>query len=128
MIIGHGFDAVDIEALLRLHSDVLSSWEEPFSIAELSEVAALLPKDRVRKLSGKFAAKEAVYKALGGLDSGEVIWREIEILSDVSGKPNVYLSGTCQQTGEDLQVTRWFVSISHTTKFTFASALAIAEI
>ena len=70
--------------------------------------------------AGRFAAKEAIVKALGtGFREG-VSWLDFEILPDAFGKPKVYVSEDIQQQFPDLQIE---LSISHTE--TFASAVAL---
>jgi holo-[acyl-carrier protein] synthase len=73
-------------------------------------------------LAGRFAAKEAVMKALGtGLSSG-VSWREIEILNDKKGKPEVALYG---KTKKILGKRKVLISISHTKEDAIAQAVII---
>ncbi len=75
-------------------------------------------------LAGRFAAKEAVMKALG---TG---WREgvefggIEILNEPSGKPYVVLHGATAEKARALGVTAWHISITHTEDLAIASAVA----
>jgi holo-[acyl-carrier protein] synthase len=75
-------------------------------------------------LAGRFAAKEAVMKALG---TGGMAFRDIEIVRTRSGKPEVRLSGRMQQRAERLGVTRIVVSISHSRDNAVATALAECE-
>ncbi|MCJ7459522.1 MAG: holo-ACP synthase [candidate division Zixibacteria bacterium] len=73
-------------------------------------------------LAGRFAAKEAVMKALGtGLSSG-VSWREIEILNDKKGKPEVLLYG---KTKKLLGKKKVLISISHTKEDAIAQAIIL---
>jgi len=73
-------------------------------------------------LAGRFAAKEAVMKALGtGLSSG-VSWREIEILNDKKGKPEILLYG---KTKKLLGKKKVLISISHTKEDAIAQAVII---
>jgi holo-[acyl-carrier protein] synthase len=72
-------------------------------------------------LAGRFAAKEAVMKALG---VGGMAFRDIEIVRTASGKPEVRLSGRMQRRAERLGVKRIGVSISHSRDNAVAMALA----
>ncbi len=72
-------------------------------------------------LAGRFAAKEAIMKALG---TGGMAFRDIEIVRTPSGKPEVHLSGRMQRRAERLGVTRIGVSISHSRDNAVAMALA----
>jgi holo-[acyl-carrier protein] synthase len=73
-------------------------------------------------LAGRFAAKEAVMKALGtGLSSG-VSWKDIEIINDGKGKPEVLLYG---KTKKLLGKRKVLISISHTKEDAVAQAMII---
>ena len=75
-------------------------------------------------LAGRFAAKEAVMKALGtGLSSG-VSWKDIEIINDRKGKPEVFLYG---KTKKLLGKKRVLISISHTKEDAIAQAMIISS-
>jgi holo-[acyl-carrier protein] synthase len=76
----------------------------------------------VASLAGRFAAKEAVMKALG---IGGMRFRDIEIRRSSSGKPEVALEGRMQARAERLGVRRIIVSISHSRDN--AVAVAVAE-
>ena len=77
----------------------------------------------VASLAGRFAAKEAVMKALG---VGGMPFRDIEIARLPSGKPEVRLNGRMQRRAERLGVTAIHISISHSRDN--AVAVAIAEL
>jgi holo-[acyl-carrier protein] synthase len=74
-------------------------------------------------LAGRFAAKEAVAKALG-TGIGEIGWLEIEVLGDEQHAPNLILSGAAEKRSAELGLVTWSVSISHSV--THAVALAVA--
>ncbi|MGQ9514126.1 MAG: holo-ACP synthase [Thermoproteota archaeon] len=77
-------------------------------------------------LAGKFAAKEAVYKALqGGFNLG-LIWREIEIVTEDS-RPNVKLNGRTAEGSTRNGVGSISISITHDLKSGTAVAVALAE-
>lgn len=79
---------------------------------------------RVAQLAGRFAAKEAIAKALGtGIDG--LSWVEIEILSDTRGKPYVHLHGAAASRASALHLVHWSVSVSHAR--THAVAFAVAS-
>jgi len=79
---------------------------------------------RVESLAGRFAAKEAVAKALGS-GIGEVEWKDVEILGDERNAPVLHLHGKAAQKAEDLGLTNWSVSISHDQNQVIAFAVAI---
>ena len=74
-------------------------------------------RDPTSFIAGRFAAKEAIAKALGG----SIGWREVEILPDGDGAPIVKLSGRAKDAGAGVELC---LSISHSR--TVATAVAIA--
>ena len=79
---------------------------------------------RAESLSGRFAAKEAVAKALGS-GIGDVSWKEIEVLGDEQNAPTLTLHGAAKQKAEDLGLKIWSVSISHSQSHSVAFVVAI---
>jgi phosphopantetheine--protein transferase-like protein len=78
-------------------------------------------------LSGIFAAKEAVSKALG-TGIGKVAWQDIEILHEPSGEPLLYLHNYANKLAEIKGLKQWSVSITHDGGMAAAVAVAIGEI
>ena len=76
------------------------------------------------KLAGRFAAKEAVSKALGQGISG-IGWNEIEILNEPSGKPYVRLLGRAEELAKARGAKAVHISISHTDTLAIAFAVAV---
>jgi len=79
---------------------------------------------RAESLAGRFAAKEAVAKALG-CGIGDVEWKEIEILGGDQNAPVLHLYGKAAQKANELDLTNWSVSISHDQNQVIAFAVAI---
>ena len=76
-------------------------------------------------MAARFAAKEAVLKALGtGLSRG-MRWTDVEVLNEDGGRPSVRLSGAVAAWAERLGVQQLEVSLSHTSGLALAQALAI---
>ncbi len=81
---------------------------------------AFSKKAPFKHLAGRFAAKEAVMKALGtGLGSG-LTWQDVEVLNDESGQP---LLNLCRRAAEVLGESRISISIAYSSKLAFATAL-----
>ncbi|MBI3358220.1 MAG: holo-ACP synthase [Nitrospirae bacterium] len=122
MIIGIGVDLVKIPRMQKM----LKRWGDRFlnRVFTDSEITCAQKKKLQHIfLSGRFAAKEAVLKALGiGLQMG-VRWQEIETLHDDLGKPVITLSGKVQQIARDRMVSELFVSLSHEGDYAVAQAL-----
>jgi len=122
MIRGIGVDIIEVDRIRR----ATVRWGDGF----LSRV--FTPGERrhagsartsAERLAGRFAAKEAVMKALG-LGWRRMAWREIEIEGDPLGRPVVRLTGRAAQAAAELGVQAWFVSISHTRDLAVAHAVA----
>ncbi|HKV43626.1 MAG TPA: holo-ACP synthase [bacterium] len=120
MIRGLGVDIVEVDRIRR----AVARWGEPFlhrvfTPAELARGGT--SPTAAERLAGRFAAKEAVMKALGRRGVG---WREIEITTDPFGKPGVHLSGRAAEIADRLGVRAWSLAISHTRLMAIAQALA----
>ena len=125
-IVGHGIDLVDIARLGRTLDDHPERFlERCFTSAEQVYCDEGGTR-RLERLAGRFAAKEAVLKALGtGLRHG-MAWTDIETLPDDAGRPTVHLQGQAAVFADSLGVSQWWMSISHTETHAIASAIAWA--
>lgn len=92
-----------------------------FTPAELAYNAA--HARRVEHLTGRFAAKEAVLKALGTGWSGGISWTDVEILA-TAGPPSVTLHNEAARIAAARSITTWHLSISHAGGLAIASAIA----
>jgi holo-[acyl-carrier protein] synthase len=115
-----GVDLIEISRI----EDVVSRHgkhylERIYTLAELE-----LCGKRTESLAGRFAAKEAVAKALG-CGIGEVDWKEIEILDDEFHAPVLHLNGKAAQKARELGLMNWSVSLSHSQSHTIAFVVAI---
>ena len=125
-IIAHGIDLVDcprIEEMIKRHGQRFI--DRVFTSRE--QVYADSNKDRVEKLAGRFAAKEAIMKLMGTGWRGKIAWTDIEVVNNASGQPVVTLSGEVKKIADGLGVKHISVSITHTANFAIASAVAVAE-
>lgn len=77
----------------------------------------------VGRLAARWAAKEAVSKALGTGWRG-IAWRDVEVEREPTGRPVVILHGGARAAAEGLQLTTWEVSLSHSTQNAIAVVLA----
>jgi holo-[acyl-carrier protein] synthase len=122
-ILGHGIDLVDVEriaAMMREHGrHFLDRCFTP------AEQAYCLPNRRAHEhFAGRFAAKEAILKALGTGWRGHIAWTDMEIFNDPAGRPLLRLSGETARLAATQRITSWHLSISHTDKQAIASAIA----
>ncbi len=84
-----------------------------------------LAAGRVERLAVRFAAKEAVAKALG-TGIGPVAWVDIEVLTTAQGEPTVHLHRAAAARARALGLTGWALSLSHSRHTAVAVALAWA--
>ena len=121
MIRGLGIDIVEVDRIRR----AVARWGEAFLFRVFTpeELPRGTSPAAAERLAGRFAAKEAVMKALGMGRPG-VGWREIEITVDPSGKPGVRLTGRAAAIADRLGVRVLRVAISHTRLLAIAEALA----
>jgi holo-[acyl-carrier protein] synthase len=112
---------LDIIEIARIEAAV-ERWGERFLRRIYTEEELRLSRNRAPALAVRFAAKEAVMKALGTGRKG-VGWREIEVVSNDSGKPLVYLYGRAQKEAEELGLGELAISLSHSREYALASII-----
>lgn len=81
---------------------------------------------RPASLAARWAAKEAVAKALGS-GIGSVRWQEIEILADDAGAPLLLLHGQAAGRSAELGLSQWSISLSHTHTLAIAFVVALED-
>lgn len=123
-IIGHGIDIVEVKGIKKL----LQLPEEHFEtrcFTSIERSKSSLGTNRIQYFAGRFAAKEAVFKALGTGWSQGTAWTDIEIQQLPSGQPSVVLYNRCKDIAAEMGINSWLLSISHTNSYATASAIAI---
>lgn len=125
-IIGHGIDLVEIADIGRWIEDPRNPLlPRCFTEEELREVGD--GPGRIKHLAGRFAAKEAVLKALGTGFGDGVAFSDIIIHRTPGAPPRVRLEGGAAKAAAEQDITVWRLSISHTKMFAMASAIAISR-
>src|SRR5205823_14649170 len=81
-------------------------------------------RGKYESYAGRFAAKEAVMKALGRGWGAKVRWLDIEVARARSGKPEIVLHDKTAQLAEELNIRRWALSITHTKAHGLAFVVA----
>lgn len=84
-------------------------------------------KRSIEHLAGRFAAKEAVLKALGTGWRNGISWTDIEVVNMPSGSPRIILTGRCRQVADEQAFASILISISHTSSQAVAVAVAQSE-
>lgn len=116
---------VDLLAMNELDRLLTRSWfrEYAYTAEELATADELGESRRREFLAGRFAAKEAIVKALGcGYGSG-IAPRQAAVLRAESGAPCIQLSGALARAADELGLVELDVSISHKTGFVVAVAV-----
>ena len=116
-----GIDIVDVPRFRALLARRPRIAERLFTPAEREYAEARA--DPAERLAARFAAKEAVMKALGA-GFGDVAFKDMEVVRAPGGKPGVRLSGRAAARARRAGVTGWHLSLSHTA--TSAVAVAVA--
>lgn len=114
-----GVDLIEVERITRAierHGDRFL--KRIFTPNEIKEVG-----DNMPSLAGRFAAKEAVAKALS-TGIGDVEWVEIEIMRGPNKEPILNLIGNAQRVANEKNLTTWSISISHTHEHAIAMVVA----
>lgn len=114
-----GIDAIEIDRVQK----TLERHPQRFLHRVYTELEIAYCHGRVRELAVRFAAKEAMMKALGTGVRG-VAWREIEILPDRRGKPLVYLHGRAKERAKVLGMGQPEVSMTHSDILALAFVVA----
>ncbi len=113
---------VDLIAVGRVES-LLERYGARFAHRVFTDRELEACKGRPDRLAARLAAKEAVSKALG-TGIGQVAWREIEVVSDSSGRPELRLEGRAAELAAELGLRLWSVSLSHTQEQAVAFVIA----
>jgi len=117
-----GIDTIELSRLDEIRPEIRTRFiQRVFTEKEVEQA-----RDQTDVLSGLFAAKEAVSKALG-TGIGYVNWRDIEIIHLKSGQPTIVLHGNAETVANKLGLTTWSVSISHDRNKAIAMAVALSD-
>jgi holo-[acyl-carrier protein] synthase len=118
-VIGVGIDAVDVERFASMLARRPGLAERLFTDGERTSAAG-----SAARLGARFAAKEAVMKALG-VGLGAFKLRDVEVVLKPSGAPLLRLHGAAAALASERGVGRWHVSLTHTALT--AQAIVIAD-
>jgi holo-[acyl-carrier protein] synthase len=122
MIVRNGVDLIEINRV----QDAIDRHGERFLARVFTETEQRDCKGRVASLAARFAAKEAVAKALG-CGIGDVSWLDIEVCSDELKAPYLVLHGEGERRATQLGLSNWSLSLSHTHSQAIAFVVAIGE-
>ena len=125
MVLGCGVDIVRVSQL----EEAVSRWGDRFLRRVYTPRELRVGRGRSRQyefFAARFAAKEAIIKAFGEWRGNLGLpFQSIEILSDVSGRPVVKLTGAALQLKRRSRATDVLLSLSHTADYAVASAVVV---
>jgi holo-[acyl-carrier protein] synthase len=125
-IIGLGVDIIEVA---RIRTGIERHGERFYQrFCTASEAAYCLGmRDPVPFIAARFAAKEAVSKALGTGIGAQCAWLEIEVRRKATGEPFIVLHGAAADTAKRLGIGRILISLSHTENYAMAQAMAVSD-
>ena len=121
----HGVDLVEparLAAMVERHGERLL--RRVFTEAERAYCEANARR-RAEHYAGRFAAKEAVLKAIGTGWRAGIAWTDVEVTRSTDGAPGLRLCGEAGRIADDLGVVSWRISISHTPTMAMASVIGV---
>ncbi len=125
MIVGIGVDAVEIDRFRRSLERTPSMKSRLFTSEELEYVEPHV--DPTASLAARFAAREAVMKAMGvGLGAFE--FHDVWVQRAESGRPTLAVTGRARQIANELGITAWHLSITHTDSTAIAYVIAVRSL
>jgi holo-[acyl-carrier protein] synthase len=120
-----GVDLVEVDRIRRLLADNPAAEQDIFTGRERAYCAA--KRNRLAHLAARFAAKEAVLKALGtGLGPG-TRWTDVEVVNTPLGRPRVRLCGGAGDRAEKAGASSVELSLSHSGEYAIAHAVMFLD-
>lgn len=125
-VVGIGTDIIEcdrIEQMLAKHGDVFLA--RVYTAGEIEYCSGR--KAAIQHYAGRWAAKEAVLKALGTGWAHGIQWTDVEVVNQQGGKPNIVLTGVAKELSAQQGIRQMMISISHCKSYAVAYATAIGE-
>lgn len=122
MVFRIGIDIVEIE---RIREATQRHGERFLSRCFTRDETAYCDVKRLRfqHLAGRFAAKEATFKAFGTGWGEGIKWKDVEVRNDPTGRPVLHLFGKARERAEQLKIVKSIVSISHCHRYAVACVI-----
>ena len=125
-VIGIGTDIVEclrIAQMIERHGELFIN--RVYTDHEIGYCSAR--KAATQHYAGRWAAKEAVLKALGTGWRRGIRWRDVEVRNNAAGKPTIALCGGARDIVEEQGISEMLISISHCRSHATAYALALGK-
>jgi holo-[acyl-carrier protein] synthase len=120
-----GVDIIEIDRIERMLHTYSAFRSRVFTEREIEYCEH--KKYPAQHYAARFAAKESILKALGPGKGEPIGWKDLEIIDQSSGKPQVQLHGHAHALAERRGITEVKVSLSHGKAYAVATALVISE-
>lgn len=124
-VFGIGIDVVEVERI----ASAIQRHGEPFLARLFTDAERAYCEDRKNPAphyAARFAAKEAVSKALGTGIGGQASWLDLEIANDQDGAPKLRLHGAADNFVKERGITEIQISLTHARHYAAANAIALA--
>jgi holo-[acyl-carrier protein] synthase len=124
MICGIGIDLIEVSRI----RDAIAKYGDRFAKRIYTSVEieyCSSKKNAALHYAGRFAAKEAAFKAMERGWMGDISWKEIEVYNEPSGAPRIVFYGKALELIKEKKVVRAFVTISHIEEH--ATAVVVLE-
>ncbi len=122
--IAHGVDIVEVSRIAEMRASHGQQFLDRCFTP--GEQAYCLERRRAEEhLAGRFAAKEAVLKAMGLGLRGGMVWTDVEVTRTEEGAPGIRLHGRAAELARERGIGSWLLSISHTSTNAMASAIGL---
>jgi len=121
MIVGTGVDIIEVDRIKK----ALDEWGDRFLTRVFTQREldyANTKKFSHESLAARFACKESVLKAFGDTRTG-IQLKEIEVLNDPKGKPEIVLHGEAKEFADRNRMDNIMVSMSHTSNYAISNAI-----
>lgn len=123
-MLGAGVDLCEVDRMRRVLARTPGFAARVFTDDEQAYCRAR--RDPAERFAARFAAKEAVLKAMG-VGLGACAFRDIEVVRAESGAPSLALHGAAAELAAARGIARWHVSLSHTSVVAEALVIAVGE-
>ncbi len=126
MIMGSGVDIVEVKRIKK----AVEKWGDSFLKKVFTDREldyANSKRFAYQHLAARFATKEAVLKAFGGGWSRTLPWKDVEVVNDRNGKPEIRVHGEAKKVYSKRKIKKILVSMSHTKEHAVANAILVTN-
>jgi len=125
-VLGLGTDIIEclrIATMIEKHGELFLN--RVYTRGEIAYCSSR--KGANQSYAGRWAVKEAVLKAMGTGWSRGIRWKDIEVVTDLTGKPHVEIHGVAKEICDELGIADILISLSHCRSHATATAIAVSE-